>query len=410
MHRWRIPLAGKNESWFELGDIGPVIRNKAYHGYDKHTLEASKSELQLEDAITHRPRTVHNLLYRSDSECSENGSPTTLGSRKFQDTKMTTSPTYESIGSDTVNPYDRLLPLPPPPRKLTQSTPHPGIARPYAMGGPAHAPSSRSHQGFQRPTMGGSRTPLEQSSLPCAYSYISNVHGIPPHNSSIFFQQLHMFRQFPVPRLRFLPTRFGTRSDEPQARSVSTIKPSPTWLSKPHPDPTPQAEQFSVPNPFRTPKVSPHRKAGGKSPSARSATRSMKSHSRSPQHKKAVPLPYEVPQRLRHTGTDLKKQEYRSRAQHIQQRDQSDRVDYAQIDFSQQYRNKQGMRFDLMTSTACMYEKYWHVHIDVQKYFDTKWFVLYQTLNCPLLPLHSCTLTFAHAHMYTHSYTQLPRQ
>lgn len=185
---------------------------------------------------------------------------------------------------------------------------------------------------------------LQQSSLPCVYSYVNNVRGIPPHSSSVFFQQLH--QNFPVPRakaLRFLPTRHGARSAEPQPRSVSTIKPSPTWMSEPHLDPTPYAEQFFMPRHF---KANPRRTAGGRNPHARSAPLSVKSRSISPQDKKAMPLPYEIPLRQRHTGLELRKQVYTSRAQHLQQhgkRHQSDRVDYAQIDFSQQHRKRQGI-------------------------------------------------------------------
>ena len=231
--RWRTPLAGKNESWFELGDVGPVIPNEAYHGYDKFLLEASKSELQLEDAITQRPRTTHNVLYHSDSESSENGSPVTAtasGSRKLQNKGITTSPTYESIGSDTVNPYDRLPPRPPPPRK---GMPHPGMPRPYAMGRPAHAPSSRSHHSHQRPAMGGLRMTLGQSSLPCAYSYINNARGIPPHSSSLFFQQLHR-NYFPAPGQRhcaFFPRDTGHA--QPNRNHARYRQPSPRQLGRP---------------------------------------------------------------------------------------------------------------------------------------------------------------------------------
>ena len=55
------------QSWFEIIDVAPVIRNEAFLEQDDEDLVASKSGLLQNNAVEPYPRTMNNALYDSDS-------------------------------------------------------------------------------------------------------------------------------------------------------------------------------------------------------------------------------------------------------------------------------------------------------------------------------------------------------
>lgn len=196
--------------------------------------------------IEPRPRTVENFLYESDSESEENMLQKVHGSMtKHQQLRIPQSPTYESIDTGDVldAPGHPLPELPSPPFNYDHmmgptGMMHP-IYTPFGLKWRGRHPSSQSFQ-IRKPNLHPKalRRNLEQTSVPCVWSYSRQANGIPPHRSSKFFQRLQ--KNFPnLNHQRLVHSS--------QTRSVSTIKQSPSMVSGTHSEPTPYAEHFFMP-------------------------------------------------------------------------------------------------------------------------------------------------------------------
>ena len=246
--------------------------------------------------IEPRPRTVRNPLQHQ---------PVLLHPQQ----QMHTSPTYESIPSEDALrelPHDHVPPPPPPPM-----FPHmPPMMYPTypAFGRMGHVPSFATSHGLQKPISpaGGFRKSLEQSSMPCTWSYTGQMGGIPPHHTSKFFK--HFQKQKHMQHLSAL-NHFGYAS-LPQAHSVATKKPSSPMASEAHSEPAPYAGKFFHPTHLtRQPRRETSRDKVSREPSF-GEKQSMKHNSpqhhspqhhlpqhHSPQHRGTPPQPYEVPVR-----------------------------------------------------------------------------------------------------------------
>lgn len=320
-----------------MTNIAPVIPNEVYQASREDLLKASKSGLLHNNMIEPQPRTVTNVLYQSESEQSEEHSPLrthSSGLRKFEqhmqpkvNSKIPFSPTYESIASEDIlgdHRYDHLAPTPPPKsfHPLSNSA---GMVYPpdFFQGNTKHSPSFHSALSFLSPRLrhlNGLRRGLEQSSLPCVWSYKGQTNGIPPHRTSKFFDR---FQKFPN-------LHAWNRFQVPLTRSITTMKRSPTAVSGAMSDPSPYAEHFFVPPHL-------HRLYGqSKNVGTQSSPSGQPKKHLSPKHKEAtqVAQPYEVPQRgLKYHHNRRRANDPIDKLQGVP-RNKSDRVEYAEVDFS----------------------------------------------------------------------------
>ncbi len=177
MFRWRTDIhSEEKESWFELDDIAPIVRNEAYQLQDE-TIQASKSGLLPTRILDERPRTVDNILYETDEELNE----------------VDNSKNYESSENDDDGNNPQLLP-----NHLEERT------YPSAWGNPHIMPQMMMPPPLfpQIPLMGmgKTKTNLSQTSAPCSWSYIRHVPkpsgGISHHYSSNFFMNLKAKKGF----------------------------------------------------------------------------------------------------------------------------------------------------------------------------------------------------------------------
>lgn len=295
------------QSWFEIIDVAPVIRNEAFLEQDDEDLVASKSGLLQNNAVEPYPRTMNNALYDSDSN-EEGGeedtdvdqysppSPTHHNNKG----RVPLSPTYEDIDEELRRAAGKKgRPLPTPPLDLiTDPTSDPWLSEPSSptlsspppplpMVYPHVAPYGPSSWGFgtdmiphhthsfhiPHPRPAPDRS-LEQSALPCALSYqLHYQNGIPPHHSSNFFKK--------VKRTLTLSSHMShdTRMSDTNLYGHSLLKNSPSVLSRANTEPIPKA-------PLRL--VIPRRE--------RKRNRLFTGKKKQPKKtKKPQPLPYEVP-------------------------------------------------------------------------------------------------------------------
>ena len=160
------------ESWFVNTDISP---NEAY------SLDASKSGLLPTKGIEEHPRTVENIVYKSESESDHSS---VFESNK--DDTIHTEPLPHHLNSSTpvqqngMSPYD-LQPLSP----LSWNHPHDNFMRLRMMSDsllPRVAPVPPKN--------------IAHSSVPCVWSYTSQPGcGIAPHYTSNFFKRLRHRKQ-----------------------------------------------------------------------------------------------------------------------------------------------------------------------------------------------------------------------
>jgi len=165
--RWRKDIySEEKESWFELENIAPIVRNEAYQLQDE-SIQASKSGLLPTRILDERPRTVENVLYESDEENEEGG-----------DNSFESSDNEENQDLNEEHQYAY------PPNGFYP----PPWGNPHGMS-PMMAPPI-----FPPPIPIASKVKnnLSQASVPCSWSY--NPHkssgGISHHHSSSFFMNL----------------------------------------------------------------------------------------------------------------------------------------------------------------------------------------------------------------------------
>ena len=240
-----------------------MIHNEAYEKFNKTQLEVEKSGLLSNDMLEPKPRTVKNALYQSDSEISEGeheqGAPTTrrgvelkrmLGASKGAATFANPSPIYESVEREDLATRHPLYDSMPHHSPLYMYPPHLAMPHPaqfpYAWNRPVPGmmapslPPGSNMPGFTRligrDRMNGLSKGLDNSSMPCVWSYgMRETKGIPPHSESNFFDS-GVPTALQYPRMnRFKPIkRHNVRS--------SAKKHSPTTLSQTQSEPTPYAQ------------------------------------------------------------------------------------------------------------------------------------------------------------------------
>ena len=275
--KWkRSAMTDEEEGWFEMQDLAPIIYNEAFDlemQVDKkvssHRINSHAELLQV-DPINPQPRSVENVLYESESEKSENGSPHSH-QKQFQ---MSLSPTYESVATQGYIPSPAL----PPPNKFSNSYPVLGPNRPFVYNnkmkrGPSVLTTRSSFYPYRYSTSSDMGPNI--MSLPHIFSAESG--GIPPHPSSRFFKKL-----FPV--IARKQHHFPMSASSTRVPSVRSKLSDPTVV-----EPTPYAEiKFPPPVPLTIPEEpqafqhEQHRKGGSASPKRRSLA-------------KSKPNPYEVP-------------------------------------------------------------------------------------------------------------------
>ena len=311
--RWRKSIhAAETDSWFELVNIAPVIRNEAYltHNNDDE-LEAGRSGLFQNNMIEPHPRTVQNTLYKSDDEFEDSGSPdhrshSPLRTHRKNYTDYVeephhftihTSPTYESIASP--NPLDSPIkqspkhrPLPSPPHSPYAGTIQPPMVFPHIV--PYRNDWSRNsniHNHYpsqhHKPPM---RKNLQHTSIPVAWTYKAHYrNGIPPHRSSNFFKRFK-----------------SHHSLQRQGHPNSGLKQSPSVISKTHSEPVPFAFQPAGRNIIPPRDVSKtnvkqrlfkERKWGWRKSSSKTKKQEVKT---APE-----PLPYEIPLEMTQTLSEV---------------------------------------------------------------------------------------------------------
>ncbi len=334
--RWRkSALSEESDNWFAYEDIAPIIHNEAYLADHRDQLEVAKRGLIPNDMINPRPRTVLNpLLQQSpDSRPTSGGDPP--GARRLHpQVGMHGSPTYESIasGHNLLSEIDQVPPPPPPPLPQMSGGALEGLANnPQHPGERAYLPMFPNHD-FAGLPVGGYRRTVEQSSLPCMWSYSGQTGGIPPHYSSRFFKPFqtsyadrrYLLHQSALDRYRY--------SNIKQAQSFAAFKPTPPREASPSAHSEPAVYPGYAPShlpkgrlvqsgkptrrsPNRERRAHPSNRQGSPKRQHHMANRGLTAvehhhpSSRYPQRKnvglptRPPPQPYEVPRRSR---TDLK--------------------------------------------------------------------------------------------------------
>ena len=156
--------SAEKESWFELENIAPIVRNEAYQLQDE-SIRASKSGLLPTRILDERPRTVENVLYESDEQNEEDGN-------KYFDSSDNED---QNLNEEHQHAYPENGFHPP-----TWGSPH-GMQQmiaPHFFPPPA-------------PIVSKMKSNLSQASVPCSWSYPKKTPGgVSHHYSSSFFMNL----------------------------------------------------------------------------------------------------------------------------------------------------------------------------------------------------------------------------
>lgn len=170
---WRKNVySSEIETWFEKENIALVIRNELYE-MQSNSLKASRSGLLPVKGIEEHPRTVDNIVYKSDTDSDESSVHDYIPKQStpvhMNHHNMTHSPSpnvNNSLSPSWNQPQEYLVK----PSMMPQLS-HPRVAP---------LPSKN----------------IAQSSMPCVWSYSTQFTiGIAPHHSSNFFHQLRQKNQ-----------------------------------------------------------------------------------------------------------------------------------------------------------------------------------------------------------------------
>ena len=188
-YRWRKDIYSKeNETWFELDDIAPIVRNEAYHLQDE-SIQASKSGMLPTRILDEQPRTVENVLYETDDELNH--------------TAADNSKSYESSDNESEDMNQGHLPT------LPEEEFYPPMwenVHPQMMAPPIFPPMSIVNKVANN---------ISQASIPCSWSYnaAKPSEGISHHYASSFFMNLRARKVTTNHHFRSSPSR-SVKSEE----------------------------------------------------------------------------------------------------------------------------------------------------------------------------------------------------
>lgn len=174
-YSWRKDVYSlENETWFQKENIAPVLLNVLRDD----SLQASKSGLLPVKGIEEHPRTVKNVVYKSDSEAEDSVLDYS------NDFAMNIVPHQNQSTPIHMNQNSKLQSFTP--HTDDFSPPQSWEPPPRGFGpAPIMPPSLFSHIA-PKPQKN-----IARSSIPCVWSYSSeSTNGIAPHYTSNFFHQL----------------------------------------------------------------------------------------------------------------------------------------------------------------------------------------------------------------------------